>query len=247
MSGRRVIIGICMLCALLVSAFAAQTASAKTAYTCVEQIEAKFDFGDKHCKATTVPPHSGQYAHVAITQKTKITGDNILTGTERQNTKLKSVQAGVTLELQSTVLEGTGEMENKEEGGEMVAHGTGTIEYKNVTVTAPAGKGCVVKSGEVKTNKLTATTKGAGENGLKFTPAEGEVFAEFTVEGCSIAALNHVYTAKGSVIGTIEGTTTKFTHEATTTQNTLSLSGQKAGIDGSLTIHGENGNGLAVT
>jgi hypothetical protein len=128
----------------------------------------------------------------------------------------------------------------------MFAHGTGVITYKEVTVTAPAGKGCKVKTEEVVTKELTATTKGL-ENQLNFTPAAGETFAEFTVEGCSIAALNHVYTAKGSVKGTIEGATTRTTHAGTTEQNTLTLSGQKAGIEGVLAIKGPSGNGLAVT
>jgi hypothetical protein len=126
------------------------------------------------------------------------------------------------------------------------AEGTGTINYENVTVTAPSGKGCEVETGKVTTNKLFATTQGLA-NQLKFTPASGEVFAEFNVKGCSITSLNHLYTAKGSVTGNTSGATTTTTHAGVTEANSLTLSGQKAGIDGSLTIKGEGGNGLALT
>jgi hypothetical protein len=171
---------------------------------------------------------------------------NLTTGSEKVTTKLKSVQAGVTLELQSTTLTGTGTMENKEEGGEMFVHNTGVITYKEVTVTAPAGKGCKVKGGEVVTNKVTGTSKGL-KNQVKVTPATGETFAEFTVEGCSIAALNHVYTAKGSVTANMKGVTASTTHAGSTEANTLTLSGQKAGIEGQVTTGGQNGNGISLT
>jgi hypothetical protein len=237
MIGRKTILSMCMLCALAVAGFAAQSASAQTAYTCLKI--AGGPFATDHC-TTQGPPK--EYAHVEIAIPTNITGTG---GT----TKLKSVQSGVTLELQSTSLTGTGSMENVEEGGEMVAKGTGVIKYKGVTVTQPAGKGCVVTGGEVVTKELAASTKGL-TNELKFTPKAGETaaFAEFTVSSCSIAALNHLYTAKGSVKGQTSGATTKFTHENTTGQKTLTLSGQLAGIEGELTItRTSSGNGLALT
>ena len=207
MIGRKSILGLCMLCALAIAGLAAQSASAQKAYTCAEtgtQVGAN-KFSDSHCK--TPNGTTGPWRHVAFTGKTNITGSG-------EVTKLKSVQSGVTLELQSTELTGSGEMENKEEGATTWAEGTGTITYKNVTVTLPAGKGCKVVGGSVTTNKLAATTKGL-TNQLKFTPATGETFAEFTVEGCSIGALNHLYTAKGSVIGNTEGATTVTTHNGT--------------------------------
>jgi hypothetical protein len=239
MTGRRAIVGLCMLCALMISAVAAQGASAEQAYTCGANLGNK-DFSDSHCK-TNVGSGNGGFGHLLITEKTNITGTSEATGSPTV-TKLKSVQAGVTLEIQATSVSGTGEMENS--GGN--ASGSGTLTYKGVTVTAPAGKGCSVVGGEVKTNKLAATTAGLTKQ-LKFSPFEGETFASFEVTGCSNAALNHVYTAKGSVKGDVSGATTTTTHAGTTEQNTLSLSGQKAGIEGSLMIKGANGNGLALT
>jgi hypothetical protein len=226
---RRAVLGLCMLCALAISAVAAQSAFAEKAYTCAP---GGSTFSDALCTSA-----GSGFGHVELTKaETSITGQGAVT-------KLKSVQSGVTLELQSTELTGTGSMKNNAGGW---AEGTGVITYKGVTVTAPAGKGCSVTGGQVVTNKLAATTEGLTKE-LKFTPASGETFAEFTVSGCSISALNHAYTAKGSVKGTTNGGKTEFTHAGTTAQGTLSLSGQKAGIEGTLEIKGENGNALVLT
>jgi hypothetical protein len=232
-----------MLCALVFSAIAAQGAFAQKAYECKASAGKTGDWNDAHCKEEGTKGASA-FEHVATTKGT-ITGSNITTGEERSTAKLKSVQSGVTLELQATEVGGEGEMENHEEGATTWAEGTGTITYSNVTVTAPAGKGCEVETSKVVTNKLAATTKGL-TNHLKFTPASGEVFAEFNVKGCSIGALNHTYTAKGSVTGVTSGATTTASHAEVTEANTLSLSGQKAGIDGSITISGPN-NPLVLT
>jgi hypothetical protein len=229
-----------MLCAFAISAVAAQGALANQAYTCVPGV-GNLDFKDAHCK-TKVPKPTGNFGHVLVTKKTTITGSNETEGGATEPTKLASVQSGVELELESTELTGTGTMENKATWAE----GTGVITYKKVVVTKPAGKGCKVKGGEVVTNSLKATTEGLTEQ-LKFTPATGTVFAEFTVEGCSIAALNHVYKAEGSTIGKTEGATTRFTKAETKKQATLKLSGQVAELEGVLTIKGANGNGLATT
>jgi hypothetical protein len=75
---------------------------------------------------------------------------------------------------------------------------------------------------------------------VKFEPAEGTLFAEFEVEGCSVAALNGPYKVEGSLKATPEGATLSTTREGVTTQGTLKVRGQKAGIAGSITIEGED-------
>jgi hypothetical protein len=182
-----------------------------------------------------------QFEHIEFTKKTTISGKGGLT-------KLHSVISGVEVELQSTELTGSGSMENVlggTEGKEHIAKGTGTINYKNVTVAKPAGKGCAVTGGAVTTKTLKASTAGQGM-GLKFEPASGTLFAEFNITGCSIAALNGKYEVKGSVVGTPEGTSTVTTAAGTTAQETLKLRGQNAGIDGALNIIGKD-NPLAAT
>jgi hypothetical protein len=136
----------------------------------------------------------------------------------------------------------------------MWAEGNGTIVFKNVTVTQPAGKGCEVVTGEVTTKKLKGTTKGLTKE-LKFEPFEGTTFATFEVKGCSVAALNHVYSATGSVKGTTNGTTTEFLHgttsptkTGTTGQETFKLFGQNAGLEGSMTTRRAlSSRGIAFT
>lgn len=239
---RKAIIGLVAACALAFSAFAAQgSAYANTGFTCGEA-QGNKDFGGIHCEpGTKVPNGTGKFGHVAITTATSMTFTGALT-------KVKSTQSGVTLELQSTEATGAGTMENKEEGGVMFIHGTGVITYNNVTVTAPAGLGCKVSGGKVVTKELTMTSKGLTEE-LKFAPLAGETsaFSVFTVEGCSIPALNHAYTTKGSVKGQTDGATVKLSHVSSTGQGTYTMQGQLAGIDGFLTLQGPNGNGIAPT
>jgi hypothetical protein len=252
MTNLKTMIGICAISALAICAFAAQSASAKgqTAYLCSASATPK-QFKDAHCKEKTEVVAEQKFGHTAIplNTPTPITLTNITTGTETSIARVKSVQSGITLELSATEVHGTGTLENKEEEGEMFAHGTGTITFKGVEVTLPAGKGCKVPGKTVTTKELTGTTKGL-TNQLEFRPgpkAEGK-FAEFTVEGCEKAELNHVYTATGSVIGNTAGATTTFTHAAVTTQGTFKLFGQKAGLDGTITLKDvTTGEGIALT
>jgi hypothetical protein len=240
--------GMAALAVVALMAFAVQGASAQTAVVCsTEAAISVREFSDSHCLTHATPP--SVYGHTIVAENTPFAIDltNLETGTTRSTAKLKSVQSGVTLELQATeVSSENGTLENKKEGSTTWAQGSGIIVYKNVTVTAPAGKGCKVTSSTIKTSKLLGTTKGL-TNQLKFTPESGP-FAEFTVEGCSVAALNHAYKATGSVIGSTSGTTTTFTHTATTEAGTLLLFEQKAGLEGKITIRkASTGEGIALT
>jgi hypothetical protein len=220
---------------MIVSAVAAQGASATTAFTCKE---GSGTFTSTCEEGVT----GGTFGHVAIAAGTTTELSAKANGT----TKLKSVAGGVVLELQATGLSGTGTMTNSEVGGEMRASGTGVITYEGVTVAQPSGKGCKVVGGKVVTNTLAASTAGLTKQ-LKFTPNSGTVFAPFTVEGCSVSALNKEYKAEGSVVGTVVGTMTEFSHAGTTTQGTLTLGGQKAGLEGTLTLLGRLNSSQAFT
>jgi len=246
MSKLKTLIATCGLSAIFICA-AVQGASAQTWYLCSKGSPTKA-FSDAHCKSSV---GTLEYGHIAVTPNvaTPFTWTNITTGTERSVAKLKTVQSGVTLELQATEVEGTGTVENREEGGVMFGQSTGVLTLKDVTITLPAGKGCKAKGGTITTKELKTTTKGL-TNQVKVEPGPtaGGIFAEFTVEGCSITELNHVYTASGSVIGNTEGTTTNYTHAAVTTQNTFKLFGQKAGLEGSITTKDKTtGEGIALT
>jgi hypothetical protein len=249
--------GLCAALAMAICAFGAQGASANTAVTC-EPVTTGAQFRDAHCKEEPAF-EGGGFAHRVIAEggPTAITLTNETTTLFHSIGKLKSVQSGVTLELQSTEIIGTGAMENRREflGETMWAEGFGTIEFTNVTVTAPFAKGCEVVGGKVATKKLRGTTKGLTKE-LKFEPFEGTTFATFEIKGCvaPLTVLNHVYTATGSVKGATNGTTTEFVHGTTTPtktgttgQETLKLFGQNAGLEGSVTIKMLAGSGIALT
>lgn len=269
MNGHRSVIGLCMLCALLVSGFAAQSASAvtkgTTAFTCAAGSGA--GFSKEHCKPEDAVGSGAKFNHVEIPQDTttEITGSNETTAGATDVTKLKATINGIVTELQAKVTTGSGWMENKKEGatdpnpGEHYAVGHGTITYTEASVVAPAGKGCTVwtdidpetmgEQGVVHTEPLKATTTGQGDS-LKFEPTTGNVFTRFYITGCAgseaLVALNGTYTVTGSVTGVPDGATTNFTHTATTAQNTLKLNGSiKSGLEGTLTIKGRANSGEA--
>jgi len=213
MTARKTIIGLCMICAMLVSAIAASGASASSA--------------------------------TAVTAGgTTFTGSTSITGESEGNSILKATTGGVTVELVSTALEGSGSMANSETGGVMEASGTGTIKYLNVS----ANHSCLVNgaaSSSVTTNLLHAHSLSTTQ--LKFEPNSGTTFAEFSLSSCAISALNKTWIISGSVIGTVNGAKTEFTHEGTTGQGTLKANTSiPAGLAGILKIKGENGNGLEL-
>jgi hypothetical protein len=261
MSKRKTVVAICALCALAISAVAVQSAAAATvqkagttAFTCKEVAAGTGHFKGAHCKPSDAGTGTGaNWDHVAFAQDTttELTGSNETTGGATEVVKLQSTQAGIAEEIQAEVVSGTGWMKNQfdervngaDVEDEHYVHGEGTIEYSTITVTKPAGKGCKVKGNKVTTKPLTATTT-QQEDFLKFTPASGSVFAEFEIESCTgssaIESLNGLYKVEGSVKGVPNGATTNFTHTETTAQGTLKLRGQKAGIEGPLTIKGRD-------
>jgi hypothetical protein len=243
-------LGLCTLLATAICALGAQGASAQTAYTC-EPVASGATFKDAHCKEAG----SGSgFKHTVIAEnvETPITLTNETTNGERSILRAKTQQSGVTLELTSTEMEGEGVLVNRREGEAMWTEGSHVLVLKNVTVTSPAGKGCEVVGGKVTTNKLAATSKGL-TNEVRLEPFTGETFATFEIKGCSVTALNHVYSATGAVKGTFNGTTIQFIHgtvsppTGTTGQGTLRVFGQLAGLEGSVTLRMKEGNGIAYT
>lgn len=216
---------------LVISAVMAQAAAAQLAYTCTKGT----GFSDSRCQTAG----SGPFGHVGIP-----VGTATSIATSGSLFKLKSVQSGVTLELQATGMTGTGTMENQSSN----AIGAGSLTFTGVTVTAPAGHGCVVKGGQVTTTEIAGSTKGL-TNEVLFSPnlLFSTMLASIVIESCNLTVLNHAYALQGSVKGQTSGTTITFTHANTTAQGTLTLQGQKAGLEGAATVAGQNGSGLALT
>jgi len=243
-----------MLCALLVSAFAAQSASAitgTTAFTCVKD---KGTLKGEHC--LTTGSASPVYGHVAVAQDTTT---EVKTNTEKASNeteecspaRLKATIGGIATEFTTCAVEGEGWMENKlDASGEhyVAAHTTST--FTNVKVAKPAGVGCVANTDNadktagaaeiIHTEPLKTTTLGQGDSG-KLEPTTGTTFANFHITGCTgaFAAINGTYPVTGSITCKPDGATIKCDHNEITTQNTLKLKGTiKAGLEISTTVSG---------
>lgn len=250
---RKSILGLCMLCALAFSALAAQSASAATegttVFTCKKPAGGDpvvgTPFNAAHCKDADTDVN-GLWRHVEVAENTTTTVTGTTINTEGKSTPsfLESVQSGVIEQLESKLAHIVPEREglkswvtNKKDPttGEHYIEGEVWLVFTEVSVTKPAGKSCKVKGGEVLSKRLKFTSKGQGMT-IEFEPKEGTLFAEFEIEGCSLAALNGKYEVKGKVKATPDGTTLATTHAGITEQGTLTVRGQKAGFESTATI-----------
>jgi hypothetical protein len=243
-----------MLCALMLSAVAAQGANAETKGTTIVTCKSGpgnvgSTFSDQHCK---VPGTGFGHYEVAPETTTELIGSNITTGSSRSIAVLNSTQSGVAEEIVAGKVEaGTKSapwVKNNTTGSEHYFTGQGRLRYSEIEVTKPAGKGCKVKGEAIETNELMAGSMSLAEKDptlnekmqVRFEPNEGTVFAEFEIEGCSVAALNGLYKVEGAVYATPEGATLTSVEATVTAENTLKVRGQKAGIGGSITIQGKD-------
>ncbi|HEX6666466.1 MAG TPA: hypothetical protein VF081_07715 [Solirubrobacterales bacterium] len=258
MNGRRAIVALCMLCALLVSAFAAQSASAITGTTAFTCVKGKGTFRGEHC--LSAGGAAAEYGHVEVAQDktTETTTTNAKSANETNVTRIMKIRMNIAeepFELQVTGVSGSGWIENKKAvSGEHYVHGKGSITFTGVTVTEPVGKGCRVtthkedgsgspgeegEEGIIHTRELTTTTEGQG-NLVKLRAADNGPVANFwiTCEIKKVPAIEGTWTITGSVQGVSNGATVNFTHSETTTQNKLFARGAKVGFDGGLTLSG---------
>lgn len=247
MTGRRTIIGLCMLCALAFSAFAAQGASAAsngtTMFTCIKGAgEGPKNYSDPDCENEKV---GGEYGHVSVKEDT----ETALTVTPETNQEFKSTVAGTAFTLTTKELSVTaGTIKNvKPEGSEHFVHGTGIVlTYSNVKTT-PAG--CEVigitapgGTGMITTNPLKATTLAKGDT-IVLTPENAEeIFTEFEIkkeEGKTCALDGQKIKVIGSITLTTKGATLLAEHTPVTERKELrigSKAGPVAGYNGTSTI-----------
>jgi hypothetical protein len=252
MSARKTVVSVVLICVVAISALTAAGASAVTGYTAFtcKKVESGGTFTKAHCRKADA--RSGNWQHSGFVEKTSITATNEGTGSETTTTTptiFKATLAGVSVSVTCTTVKASGTLENGIEGEEMFARGTAVLTYGGCTVTAPAGKGCVIKTGGFTTHELALTTKGQGMS-LKVSPAVGTMLSEVAIEGCSVTALNKVWGLTGSiVVPEVEasGTTLTTTHTQTTEAGTLLFGGNKAGIEGAMTLKGPSGAGISMT
>jgi hypothetical protein len=240
MIGRRSIVGIAALLALVVCSFAAANASAEQkAYACIEGSTPK-EFSDAHC--VTPNTTSGTF-HLSVEPESSvsITGTNAKTAsstTASTPAVLNGTLSGIETELECSKVSGSGSLTNAAAS----VSGKGTINYTECIVKKPAGKECLVSGGAVTTNPLTATTVGQAANKLKFSPETGTEFTKIKIEHCTVAALNNSFPVTGTLLGNTSGATTTTVASTVKTEGTLKFGGNPAGLGGSITISASSGS-----
>jgi hypothetical protein len=202
MNGRRAVIGLSLLCALLFSAFAAQSASATvgtTAFTCVEG-KGELDFADAHCDEPTAVG-KGKFGHVAIGEETtSIELSNAKTTnktTEAKHAIFKSTSGGIAIEITCATVKGEGSLKNIAAGpdGGMAVEGSegGAITLSNCKMPKPLNAAkeelCKVKEPITATgSSISRVLQGPEKNtmGVEFKPTVKEKetlpFLELTFE-----------------------------------------------------------------
>ena len=216
MIGRRAVIGLALLSALLFSAFAAQSASAAkavntTGVTCVKVVD-HGDFYDEHCDVKVAPGDTtGKYTHQNYAGSTEVTATNSAVTEETKKSEpavLKSKVGLTPTEITCTVVENEPKnsvIKNEEPAaGQHAVSGTVRTLFKTCTVNKP--EKCKVAEPITSNAKFTAVEKlGAGANemgGELVGSGAEETFAEITFEGAECALKGKTFKVKGSVIGT---------------------------------------------
>jgi hypothetical protein len=219
MIGRRAVIGLALLSALLFSALAVQSASAAkavntTGFTCIAI--ANGGFNDPHCDVAE-PGGGFGHASFSVGTPTEVTATNnaVTESTKKSEPAvLKSKVGLVETEITCNVVENEPKnsvIKNEEPAaGQHTVSGTVRTLFKTCTVNKPAK--CTVKEPITSNAKFTAVEKlGAGSNemgGELVGSGAEETFAEITFEGGECALKGKTVKVKGSVIGTSGPTTT---------------------------------------
>jgi len=242
MIGRKTVVGMALLSALVFCAFAAQSASAvtagRTAFTCVKT-EGGAGFKDAHCKEAVGSGASFKHAEIAAgtVTNTHITNDKTSTNTlEHTPGVLHAEFLGVQNEVICTKVFGHNKLVNVLEGKEHYILGSETtLHYTECKVAKPAG--CVIPKETLLVKGVSATTKGqAGGTNIQFKPEVGNEFVTITYEKCTNPFLNGAHVVEGSVKGQMNGATIEFNRETTTKEGTLKFAGSAAGIEGKVTV-----------
>lgn len=231
MIGRKAVIGLSLLSALLFCAFAAQSASAAletsdntTAFTCVS-VPGTGDFEDEHCDNTD-PQGDGNWDHELIpldtTTEIDATNEKVTNSTkDSEPAVLSGTVFGVKSEIScATVKNKTDEstIHNTEPvKGQHTFTGTVVVQYSKCTVLKPAK--CAVSEPIVATATLHGVEGLEGPTGEKNAMGvefvghgENETFAtiEYKNKGEEKCALNgQKFKVQGKVIATSGPTTTE--------------------------------------
>ncbi len=276
MIGRRATAGLALLCALLFSAFAVQSASAQvgkaatntTAFTCVKG-GGNLDFKDAHCDEF-VGVEKGEYGHELIPAgTTAIEVTNEGTSGSKTETALPAVltttHLAVGVEISCAVVSSSNSwiqnVDSKE--NKHTVEGTVKVEFSKCTTVKPAK--CTVKEpiptvAKFKGVEGLKTGEKANTMGVEFTQDEGKNFAEITFEGAECVFKGKTFPVTGTAIATGKPAPTEKHSGATSVyvpnakakaedeMETLKFSTSEAGFKGTFTTRmAEKGNPITLT
>lgn len=247
MSARRAIVGVCMVCALLVSAIAAQGASAvgTTAFTCKEQ-SGVAGFSKAHCKAADAVASGAKFVHVEVPAGTvtEISATNEGVGTETKTTQpavLSVTAAGATITITCTKVSATGTQTNVK-GPPMSITGTTEVKYTGCTVSPST---CTVTEPIIAKANVASVHTGTGETqkGLVFTGSgASNLFTSITLSGAS-CPLPGTFNITGKAVGRVDGATITFNKG----EDELKLGAFPADLQSVITVKGRANSSQAFT
>jgi hypothetical protein len=255
MTRRKTIVSLLLLCAFVVAAFAAQSASAEeatTLFTCTP-VETGAKFSDEHC--TQEGSGSGfRHTEIAAGSMKEVTGSN-----EKTTSETKAAQAA-TLHLAISTIPITITCKKASSSGSLMnvagppmrASGSITTAYTECeTILEGTKKNCKVKEPMIWNSNLStvvegsemyvkATGSGAGE--LAFSVTFENNGAEVCPKG--LTALNP-YKITGAAIGTPNGATLEFKEKEP--HNTLKVGGNVVELTQIETLRLKGGNPIIPT
>ncbi len=268
MIGRRAIVGLSLLTALVVCAFAAPNAmglQGTTAYTCLP-VEQAAAFADEHCTKDAEGGKGWIHQEIAnVATQLSVTNNETLAKTIPS--KLKATVGGMKFEAEaSTFTSCEGKKTtvlNSVVGEKMHVGGTYCGEFTGVVVKEPLK--CEVSKKTIKLNEggiwfdwvLENPITKKEEMWLEFEPAAGEPFATFEIIGGECPLKNKNVKVEGAAAtdgllpaSPLPGATLKFTTKRTAV--TLEVEGKPAEFEGAFTprmlLEGEKAtNPITVT
>jgi hypothetical protein len=218
MIGRRVAVGLSLLSAMLLCAFAAQNALAvkavnTTAYTCIG-VASGGDFDDAHCDNVNAKKE-GKFTHKAVPlneeTKVELTNEKVTNSTKDREPAVFKSKVGLTkTEIECLTVKGEGTFTNQEsEKGVHSGTGKASIKFSECTVKQPlkctvsepivaSGTGAPVEGLGPGSNEMGGEVKGSGAE---------ETFTEVTYTGAECSLKGKTFKIKGSAIATSGPTT----------------------------------------
>lgn len=164
---------------------------------------------------------------------------------------LSVITAGIEVELTCTELTNSaGTLENVETPGVPIVLGNKLkLVYDECVVNKPAGRNCKVVDPFETTALQTVAQDGEGITEVRFEPESGTSLGSFTIEGCTIAMLNHLYGMSGEFTGLVpvgEQSAIEFT-KAIKASGLFKIAGNTAGYIGKTTAEkGEKVGGETI-